>query len=795
MKRANTMQVLSRLSNEEFFNREVETERLYALALRCKIAQSQNPSSQAQNEESGPGEGGARRQSNALLLGAPRVGKTEILRKTFDKLFADSDDLAPIYFAFRSHNVNPERFAKDYFGQFLAQFLAFRRHNAKLIALSDEPIATLAQHASPDDYLWVRNLVDAFTSASQAGDCQALLRCAFTAPIIAASQTKVVPFIMLDNFHLLADAHSKRGDESAGPNLADLRVEFIRAFTLQGSSTIHTDTDFAVSPAYILCGLRRLITAMLPSDEGVFDKLEVIRLEPLAEEPLEQMIRATGSNLGVELSDSTTELMIQQLNRDIFYTRALLDAAASTRTKLKSFMEFERLYTEEVLRGRIGHYLDAVLRDVAADSRSCRAAIEALVLVIESNTAVPLDAVVERMSAFTNDAENLLSRMHTRELVEISFGFVQASGDTVLADYVRVRYRNEIAGARRPLAGEELLSEKLKHSYKLMMSRYNRSVEVQLIELLSRYDFQSVPSSLLDDEAYEKLYRGLSRVQVRQTLEEDSARVRLPQIVLVDDLGAGVLPTASWRMFAAKGFEGGIYSEANETLWVIALVNSKEPLELDVLQQIENRLETASRNLRIGLQAKSVRWFISKEGYSPAAKKQLKAVTAYCSTYTQLDLLYDYLIKDAAKDSRSSAASEVELIIPIEDEAELIAARTVEQIARAADFDKESINQIKTALIEACINAAEHSDSPDRKIYHRFAFEDDRLVITVSNRGKAFSWMNDDPVVSESSNGLKGSRGRGLKIIRGLMDEVRFERTDDGATLVMTKLLKRHDTQ
>ena len=84
-----------------------------------------------------------------------------------------------------------------------------------------------------------------------------------------------------------------------------------------------------VSPAYVLCGLRRLITEILPADEGVFDKLELIRLEPMAEEPLEQMIRRNGSNLDVEVSDSTTELMIQQLNRDIFYTRSLLDAAAS----------------------------------------------------------------------------------------------------------------------------------------------------------------------------------------------------------------------------------------------------------------------------------------------------------------------------------------------------------------------------------------------------------------------------------------------------------------------------------
>ena len=55
--------------------------------------------------------------------------------------------------------------------------------------------------------------------------------------------------------------------------------------------------------------------------------------------------------------------------------------------------------------------------------------------------------------------------------------------------------------------------------------------------------------------------------------------------------------------------------------------------------------------------------------------------------------------------------------------------------------------------------------------------------------------MNVDTVTEDTSDSLQGSRGRGLKIIRGLMDEVHFERTDDGATLVMTKLLKRPDKQ
>src|SRR5882724_3496932 len=81
------------------------------------------------------------------------------------------------------------------------------------------------------------------------------------------------------------------------------------------------------------------------------------------------------------------------------------------------------------------------------------------------------------------------------------------------------------------------------------------------------------------------------------------------------------------------------------------------------------------------------------------------------------------------------SADEYEMVIPMGDDSELIAAHTLEQIARRLNFRPEAINQIKTALVEACINATEHSLSPDRKIYQRFVVEDDKLVVTVASRG------------------------------------------------------------
>jgi serine/threonine-protein kinase RsbW len=257
----------------------------------------------------------------------------------------------------------------------------------------------------------------------------------------------------------------------------------------------------------------------------------------------------------------------------------------------------------------------------------------------------------------------------------------------------------------------------------------------------------------------------------------------LPQIVFVNNTVAN--EQSGWRLFTATGFDGGIYSDANEVLWLIALINSKEPVDVESLTRIDHRLESSAREYA---HLPAVRWYISKEGFTEGASERLRSVRAHRSTYAQLDLLHDYLAKLAAEEVERRPASEFELVIPIEDEAELIAARTVEQIARGADFDQEAINQIKTSLIEACINAAEHSDSPDRRIYQRFTLEDDRLTISVSNKGNVAGWMNGNVPAASS---VRGGRGRGLQIIRTLMDEVGFERTDDGTVLIMTKYLKR----
>jgi len=100
---------------------------------------------------------------------------------------------------------------------------------------------------------------------------------------------------------------------------------------------------------------------------------------------------------------------------------------------------------------------------------------------------------------------------------------------------------------------------------------------------------------------------------------------------------------------------------------------------------------------------------------------------------------------------------------------------------------------VKMAVVEACINAFEHSATPDRKVELSFrvgAEEGGRgayLEVDVADSGHGF-----DPTrlkTPEIAAALRSSRKRGwgIKIIESLMDDVRIESGEHGTRIVMRK--------
>lgn len=134
---------------------------------------------------------------------------------------------------------------------------------------------------------------------------------------------------------------------------------------------------------------------------------------------------------------------------------------------------------------------------------------------------------------------------------------------------------------------------------------------------------------------------------------------------------------------------------------------------------------------------------------------------------------------------------EVKLTLPLAPDMEIAASKTATAMAELLRMSADKIDEVRMAVVEACINAIEHSQAPDRKVYLTFEVlgedEPEILRITVRDEGVGFAPEDVEEPSIERKISAARKRGWGLKIIRGLMDSVEIVSGNDGTSIVMTK--------
>jgi anti-sigma regulatory factor (Ser/Thr protein kinase) len=140
--------------------------------------------------------------------------------------------------------------------------------------------------------------------------------------------------------------------------------------------------------------------------------------------------------------------------------------------------------------------------------------------------------------------------------------------------------------------------------------------------------------------------------------------------------------------------------------------------------------------------------------------------------------------------SAKSTATSFEMVIPMASDAELVAARAVEQIGRNLKIDPDLIDKIQLALIECCINAMEHSGSYEKKVFLKFGVSSERLEISIESPGRFFDPGQTGEQSTEEKLGAGTKRGWGLTLMRKIMDEVRVERIDERTRVILVKKIK-----
>lgn len=140
--------------------------------------------------------------------------------------------------------------------------------------------------------------------------------------------------------------------------------------------------------------------------------------------------------------------------------------------------------------------------------------------------------------------------------------------------------------------------------------------------------------------------------------------------------------------------------------------------------------------------------------------------------------------------AESSTASTFEMVIPMASDAELVAAKAVEQIGKNINLNPDVTNHLQLALIEACINAMEHSGSYEKKVFLKFTVSPEVIEIAIETPGKFFEADMGEETTIEEKLHSEHKRGWGLKLMRNIMDEVKVERIGDMTRVVLIKKIR-----
>ena len=133
-----------------------------------------------------------------------------------------------------------------------------------------------------------------------------------------------------------------------------------------------------------------------------------------------------------------------------------------------------------------------------------------------------------------------------------------------------------------------------------------------------------------------------------------------------------------------------------------------------------------------------------------------------------------------------SAQKKFELHVPSTIGAEKMAMEFAANVARSMAFPPERVEDLKTAVAEACLNAIEHGNKSDAatRVGIRLTVDADRLQIAVQDRGSGPAGVRTPDIESRMA-GEVPARGWGIFLIKNLMDEVSFESNEQGNVVNM----------
>ncbi|HLK65746.1 MAG TPA: ATP-binding protein [Bryobacteraceae bacterium] len=117
-----------------------------------------------------------------------------------------------------------------------------------------------------------------------------------------------------------------------------------------------------------------------------------------------------------------------------------------------------------------------------------------------------------------------------------------------------------------------------------------------------------------------------------------------------------------------------------------------------------------------------------------------------------------------------------ELRLPTRLGFEKVAMNTAASVASIMGFSEDRIDDLKTAVAEACINAIEHGNKLNERlsVVVTLAMSEEALEVKIRDQGGGVHAAMHVPDIDRKMRGEEDPRGMGMFLIQALVDEVEY---------------------
>jgi serine/threonine-protein kinase RsbW len=124
----------------------------------------------------------------------------------------------------------------------------------------------------------------------------------------------------------------------------------------------------------------------------------------------------------------------------------------------------------------------------------------------------------------------------------------------------------------------------------------------------------------------------------------------------------------------------------------------------------------------------------------------------------------------------------IEINLPSKIGLERVAMASTAALARTGGLASARIEDLKSAVAEACINAMQHGNQwkTDARVVVQMKLNVDNIEIAVTDQGSGVTEVPQYPGITKIIEENASPRGLGIFIIEQLVDEVKFNQTADG---------------